>query len=94
VHEPWLTRVIDQMHSAFQLLETEVAARPLAVTSGTVNQAGICVAVAWHFAAQMQPDLLELARFPALREFSARAEALPEFLAAPHGEGTYRAASH
>jgi len=90
VHQPWLSRVTDQMQRAFQLLEAEVQARPLPMTHATASQAGVSVAVAWHFAEQMQPDLLEFAKFPALRELSARAEALPEFKAAPHGEGTCR----
>jgi glutathione S-transferase len=91
VHEPWLRRVTEQMQTAFQLLETEVAARPLAVTSSTMNQAGVCVAAAWCFAEKMQPDLLNFATLPALREFSRQAEALPEFRAAPHGEAPYPA---
>jgi glutathione S-transferase len=92
VHQPWLSRVTDQMQRAFQSIEAEVQARPMAMTSSTANQAGVSAAVAWHFAENMQPDLLDLAQYPALRQLSAKAEALPEFKAAPHGEGTYRAA--
>jgi hypothetical protein len=52
----------------------------------------VTTAVAWHFARQMQPQLLPPAQFPRLEAFCTAAEALPPFLAAPHGEGTYRAA--
>ena len=67
-------------------------ARPLAVTSAAIKQAGVSVAVAWQFTQQMVPEVVPDANYPALREFSAKAEALPEFIAAPHGAGTYRQA--
>jgi len=35
--------------------------------------------------------MVDAQRHPALAALSTRAEALPEFQAAPHGEGTYRA---
>ena len=38
----------------------------------------------------MLPEVVNAADFPALREFSARAEQLPEFAAAPHSDKTYR----
>jgi glutathione S-transferase len=90
LHEPWIRRVTGQLLEAFQILETDLIARPLAVASAAINQAGVSVAVAWHFAQQMLPEVVPGANYPALREFSAKAEALPEFIAAPHGAGTYR----
>jgi glutathione S-transferase len=90
LHEPWIRRVTGQLLAAFQILETDLIARPLAVTSAAINQAGVSVAVAWQFTQQMLPEVVPGANYPALREFSAKAEALPEFIAAPHGAGTYR----
>jgi hypothetical protein len=50
----------------------------------------VSIAVAWHFTQQMIPEVVPASKFPALRAVSAAAESLPEFLAAPHGDGTYR----
>lgn len=88
-HEPWAGRVTDQMLAACTGLEAEVVRRPLAVTLGGMNQAGITTAIAWHFVRTMLPEIVSADRFPTLAAFSARAEALPPFRAAPHGAGTY-----
>ena len=90
LHEPWITRVTAQLLAAYQILEADLIARPLGVTSAAINQAGVSVAVAWQFTQQMLPEVVPAANYPVLRELSARAEALPEFIAAPHGAGTYR----
>lgn len=90
-HAPWLDRVTGQLLAACAALEAEVARAPLAATSATIDQAGVSTAVAWQF--MMQTSMAEIVRtdvYPALRDFSARAETLPEFRAAPHGEGVYR----
>lgn len=88
-HEPWLTRITGQLVAAYAALEEDLARRPLAVASSTINQAGVSVAVAWHFTQSMLPEIVNASDYPALREFSANAEALPEFIAAPHGLGSY-----
>jgi glutathione S-transferase len=90
LHEPWVTRVTGQLLAAYGALEAELAQRPLAVTSATITQAGVTAAVAWHFTQQMLPEVVPEANYPILVSFSAKAEALPEFMAAPHGDGTYR----
>jgi glutathione S-transferase len=90
LHEPWISRVTGQLLAAYQILEADLIARPLGATSAAIDQAGVSVAVAWHFTQQMLPEVVLAANYPALREFSAKAEALPEFIAAPHGAGTYR----
>lgn len=90
LHEPWISRVTGQLLAAYQILEADLIARPLGVTSAAIDQAGVSVAVAWHFTQQMLREVVSAANYPVLREFSARAEALPEFIAAPHGAGTYR----
>jgi len=38
----------------------------------------------------MHPEVVTAANYPALVALSAQAEGLPEFMAAPHGDGTYR----
>ena len=89
-HEPWVERVRGQLLAAFGALEKGLQRRPLACNSTRIDQTGISVAVAWHFTQQMLPEIVPALNYPALREFSGDAETLPEFVAAPHGSGTYR----
>lgn len=89
LHEPWVARVTGQLLAAYGALESELRLGPLAVTSATINQAGVSTAVAWHFTQMMLPEAVNAADYPALREFSSQAELLPEFRAAPHGASTY-----
>ena len=90
VHEPWVHRVSSQLLAAYGALEQELGRRPLDVTGSSIRQSGISVAVAWHFTQQMLPEIVPAAEFQRLVAFSAAAEALPEFMAAPYGEGTCR----
>lgn len=90
VHAPWLERVNSQLLAAYGAIEDELARAPLGVTSSTIGQAGVTVGIAWHFTQRMHPELVPAASFPRLAAFSATAEALPEFAAAPHGDGEYR----
>ena len=89
-HEPWVGRVTEQLLAAYQLLETELASRALAVASADINQAGVSIAVTWNFTQRMIPDVVAASNFPRLQAFSESAEKLPEFRAAAHGDGTYR----
>ena len=88
VHQPWIERVSGQLLAAYDALEQELARRPLAVTSSSIRQSGVSVAVAWHFTQQVLPGVVPAAGFLHLVAHSAAAEALPEFKAAPYGEGT------
>ena len=90
LHQPWVDRVTAQLLAAYQGLETDIRALPLDCASATISQAGVSVAVAWHFTQQMLVETAPAADYPALRDFSAQAERLPEFIAAAHGAGTYR----
>jgi glutathione S-transferase len=90
LHEPWVARVTGQVLAAYGALEEEIARLPRAVTRADGTQAGICTAVTWLFTQQEIPEIVPAARYPALAAFSAEAEVLPEFRAAPHGDGTYR----
>ena len=88
LHEPWVARVTGQLLAATEALEAELARRPLPAPAAGMHQAGISIAVIWHFNQQMIPELVPAQRFPRLAAFSAAAEALPEFQAAPHGDAT------
>lgn len=89
LHAPWLERVTGQLRTALAELEAQLAAQPLAADAAQMDQAGVTSAVAWHFIAQMQPAEADAARLPRLAAFSAAAEQLAEFRAAPHGDGVY-----
>jgi glutathione S-transferase len=90
LHEPWVIRITGQLHAAFGELEKEVMRHPLAVTSATISQAGVSVAVAWQFVQEMLPEVVLASSYPSLAAFSEKAEALSEFLAAPHGDSTFQ----
>jgi glutathione S-transferase len=90
-YEPWLTRVEGQLLAACTALESEVGRRDRSTEAHFhADQAMISAAVAWHFIERMVPDLVPIADYPSLSALSADAERLPEFAAAPHGDGTYR----
>lgn len=86
-HAPWLDRVRGQLEAALAALETCLRKHPLDASHTGINQAGITVAVAWHFLARELPEAAKATEYPLLADFSTRAEALPEFQAAPHGDG-------
>lgn len=88
-HAPWLARVTGQTLAAYGELEAALAQRPLAVTTDTIDQAGISTAVAWYFTQTLLPGVVSPAQHPRLAEHSAQAESLPAFRAAPHGDGSY-----
>ncbi|WP_309681228.1 glutathione S-transferase [Polaromonas sp.] len=89
LHEPWLARVSGQLLAAYAALDSELQRRPLAVSSETIDQAGVSAAVAWHFTQMMLPEVVNAADYPGLCALSSRAELLPAFSAAPHGASTY-----
>ncbi len=86
-HAPWAGRVIGQMHAAYGELEAELARRP-PDAGGAIGAAEIMTAVSWYFTERMLPGTVRDASYPRLRALSAWAEGLPEFLAAPYGDGT------
>jgi glutathione S-transferase len=91
LHLPWVDRVSGQLLAAYAELESELGHAPLAATSETIDQGGVMTAVAWHFTQMLLPGLVAEDTHPALRAFSAKAEQLSEFIAAPHGATTYNA---
>lgn len=91
-HEPWVARVIGQMHAAYGGLEAQLAAQPPGERR-QIDAAEIAIAVAWHFTRSTLPGIIDDAAHPQLCALSAWAEQLPEFSAAPHGDGTVRVRS-
>ena len=89
LHQPWVERVTLQMLSAFDALEAELRQQPLAIGGPGTDHGAVMTAVTWHFMREMLPELVAAADYPLLSELSRRAEALPQFAAAPHGDGTY-----
>jgi glutathione S-transferase len=89
-HEPWITRVTGQLLAALAALEEEVSRRPPVVATTQLTQAGVTTAVTWYFVQAMLPHVVPAPQFPTLMAFSARAETLAPFRAAPHGDGIYR----
>lgn len=88
-HQPWLTRVTGQAQAAYAELEAELCAHPLGSTTDTIDQAGVTIAVAWHFTHATIPGMVPASSYPAVGKFAQEAEGLPAFKAAPHGAGTY-----
>jgi glutathione S-transferase len=89
-HEPWASRVLGQMRAAFDELEAELANRARPGPAQHIDAAGVATAVAWHFTERMLRGTLKDVGYPRLRELSAWAEQLPEFVSAPYGDGTVR----
>ena len=83
LHRPWVDRVQGQLAAAYTALEHEAAAAPLSADERTITQAGISTAVAWAFTQLLLPDAIDAGAFPVLAAYSARAEGLPAFAAAP-----------
>lgn len=90
LHQPWVSRVTGQLLSAYREIEREFVDDEHPVDSTTIRHAGVAVGVAWHFTQRMLPGTVPVEPFPRLAAFSASAEGLPEFRAAPYGEGTCR----
>lgn len=81
-HAPWLERVAGQLQAAYGELEQELHKHPLP-QHGSIDQAGITLAVAWDFTRMMVADQLDAAQYPKVQAFSAYAEQLPAFLSTP-----------
>lgn len=89
-HEPWAARVLGQMHAAFGELEAGLAKRPPPSGAQRIGAAEVATAIAWDFTHRMLPSTVNDAAYQRVRELSAWAEQLPEFTAAPFGDGTVR----
>lgn len=85
LYAPWLERLTEQLHSALDWLEESLSGLDEGqwLFGGNVTQADICIAIAWRFVEHAAPSEARPDARPALVAFSARAEALPEFVACP-----------
>ncbi|MGC0992290.1 glutathione S-transferase family protein [Pantoea agglomerans] len=78
-HQPWVDRVTQQLHGAWQTLENGLReSHP-----DMLSVAGISIVVAWSFTELMLPDTVSRTLYPQANDFTLLAEQLPEFLATP-----------
>ncbi len=90
-YQPWIDRVRGQLLAACAGMEAQLGTRRLPAAQGDIDDAGICVAVTWKFCQMTIPEIVIASRYPALQTYSDAAETLPEFAAAPYGDGTFTA---
>jgi len=83
LHQPWVDRVMSQLHAGLAALDRELP--NAGWISGGLGLADIAAACAHGFVASMIRDVVRLYRN--LAAFSTRAEALPAFRAAPARDG-------
>jgi glutathione S-transferase len=84
-HEPWVDRVMGQLFAGLGALDAELPRSGW--ISGELGLADISVVCALGLTEGVLADVVEMSRFPNLAAFSARAEALPAFRAAPPEDG-------
>ena len=82
-HAPWIKRLDQQLRSALDQLETIVGDGSSWLTGADIMQADITSAIAWRFVQNSVPKRISADDYPGLMAFSARAEALAEFVACP-----------
>jgi glutathione S-transferase len=84
-HQPWIERVQTQLFAAYDQLEHAIEGRDGNgwLFGDRLMQPDITLAVVWRFQQFLLPGVVDPVRYPALAAFSARAEALPEFVATP-----------
>jgi len=86
-HQPWIDRLETQLRGAVELMESAIAKSSAAGHSWLLGedlcQADITTAVAYRFTQHIERADISPDDYPALREYSARAEKLPAFLACP-----------
>jgi glutathione S-transferase len=84
-HQPWIDRIQQQLTEATALMEKAVGDGSAWLFAGEITQADISTAITWRFIQFHFPEIITEKAHPGLVQFSARAEALPEFLACPIG---------
>lgn len=82
-YKPWVTRVQQQLTSAFKLLESQISEASPWLFGEKISQADVTAAIAWRFAQHVFPERIDRSDHPALVAFSKQAESLPEFVACP-----------
>ena len=82
-HQPWIDRLDKQLSGALDLMEASAGDGSSWFFDDDISQADITAAVGWRFGQHVVPERVSANSYPGLATFSARAEALPEFLACP-----------
>jgi len=86
-HGPWVDRIEQQLEGSVGMMEAAVSKRKAGghqwLAGEKMSHADIAVAVAWRFTQHIDRVRFDASDYPALAEYSAGAEALPEFLACP-----------
>ena len=82
-YRPWIKRLDEQLRSAVDQMETFVGDGSAWFFRTDITQADISTAIAWRFAQHAVPRRIPAGDYPGLVAFSARAEALPQFVACP-----------
>jgi glutathione S-transferase len=85
LHQPWVDRVMGQVHQGLAALDRELP--ETGWIAGSLGLADIAAACAFGFVMGAVGDLVDVGPYPNLAAFSARAEALPAFRAAPPRDG-------
>jgi glutathione S-transferase len=86
-YEPWMGRVRGQLFAALGALEGEINGGRGWLFEDRLTLADITLATAFAFTQDYLADIVEKANNGAIASFSARAEELPEFRAAPARDG-------
>ena len=84
-HQPWVDRVMGQLHAGLGALDRELP--ETGWIGGDLGLADIAAACAYGFAVGIVGDVVDVGGYRNLAAFSARAEALPAFRAAPAEDG-------
>ena len=82
-HAPWIQRLDQQLRGAVDQLEAMVGDGSGWFFGTEITQADISAAIAWRFTQHAVPRRISADDYPGLASFSARAEALPQFVACP-----------
>ncbi|WP_448547273.1 glutathione S-transferase [Thalassotalea fusca] len=78
----WLSRVTEQAKETFVLLENAIKPLWHSVTEDNIDQAVISTAVAWYFAREVIPEVVDEECFPSLAQLSQKVESYSAFQAA------------
>ncbi len=81
-HAPWMDRVVTQLHTALDLLDSAAVQKQLAA-GPDLRPSDIAAAIAWSFCRFVIPDVTDGSRWPALVRHTAACEALDVFRAWP-----------
>lgn len=82
-HAPWIERLHQQLISAADVMEDATGDGSTWLFGDSPLQPDLTLAVAWAFVQHVTPEVVDRDRYPRLVTFSARAEALPAFVACP-----------